>query len=97
MIALVVDGAIFLKASDQTIPDFEREGLRPFSYKTKQGIRVLNSYGRMPERLHDEPDELGLWARRALKAARRTGTRAVATRKSAATKSRKRTTPKRRR
>ena len=35
MIALSVDGVLFLKADGATIPEFEREGLRPFSYQTK--------------------------------------------------------------
>ena len=75
MIALVIDGVIFLKADAQTIPDFEGEGLRPFSYKTKDGERTLNSYWRMPERLYDEPDELADWASRAMETARRAGVR----------------------
>ena len=71
MIALVVDGVIYLKADDSIVPLFEREGLAPFSYKTKDGKRTLKSYWRMPERLYDEPDELAEWARLALAAARR--------------------------
>ena len=82
MIALVVDGVIFLKADVQTIPDFEREGLRPFSYKTRTGTRMLTSYWRMPERLYDEPDELADWARRAMETARRAVTRVRGTGKS---------------
>jgi len=76
MIALVVEGVIFLKADERTIPDFEREGLRPFSYETKAGTRTLTSYWRMPERLYDDPDELAAWARRALESARRSSTSA---------------------
>ena len=71
MIGLVDDGVIYLKADDQTIPAFEREGLEPFSYQTKSGSRSLNSYWRMPERLYDDPDELAQWAAQALQAARR--------------------------
>ena len=71
MIALVVDGVIYLKADDSFVPLFEREGQTPFSYKTRDGKRTLNSYWRMPERLYDEPDELAEWARLALAAARR--------------------------
>jgi DNA transformation protein len=71
MIALVVDGVIYLKADDSLVPLFEREGQAPFSYKTRDGKRTLNSYWRMPERLYDEPDELAEWARLALAAARR--------------------------
>ena len=83
MIALSVDGAIFLKADDRTIPDFEREGMSAFSYRTKDGRRTLASYWRMPERLYDDPDELADWARRAMAAARRADgkTQAKSTRK----------------
>jgi DNA transformation protein len=71
MIALVVDGVIFLKADAEIVPRFEGEGLPPFSYKTKEGRRTLMSYWRMPERLYDDPDELAGWARRSMAAARR--------------------------
>ena len=77
MIALVVDGVIYLKADDSFVPLFEREGQAPFSYKTRDGKRTLNSYWRMPERLYDEPDELAEWARLSLAAARRSGKRGV--------------------
>lgn len=76
MIALVVDGVIFLKADETLVPQFEREGLSPFSYKTKEGRRTLMSYWRMPERLYDDPDELAVWARQSMAAAQRGGTRA---------------------
>jgi DNA transformation protein len=71
MIALVVDGVIFLKADAEIVPRFESEELPAFSYKTKQGRRTLMSYWRMPERLYDDPDELADWARRSMAAARR--------------------------
>ena len=73
MIALVVDGVIYLKADDSLVGLFEREGQTPFSYKTRDGRRTLNSYWRMPERLYDEPDQLAEWARHSLQAARRAG------------------------
>ena len=77
MIALVVDGVIYLKADDSFVPLFEREGQAPFSYRTRGGKRTLNSYWRMPERLYDEPDELAEWARLSLAAARRSGKHGV--------------------
>jgi TfoX/Sxy family transcriptional regulator of competence genes len=39
MIALVSRAVIYLKADAETIPDFEREGLAPFSYGTRNGER----------------------------------------------------------
>ena len=63
MIALVARGEVYLKADTGTIPAFEREGQRPFSYATKNGEHVLTSYWRMPEALYDDPEELARWAR----------------------------------
>ena len=69
MIAIVVDGVIYLKVATQDIAAFEREGCGPFSYATKEGTRSLASYWRMPDRFYDDPDELAQWARRAYAAA----------------------------
>ena len=51
-------------------PDFEREGLAPFSYATKDGEHKLTSYWRMPDRLYDDPEELARWARARARARR---------------------------
>jgi DNA transformation protein len=74
-IAIVADDVIYLKADDQTVPDFEAEGLAPFSYRTGSGKRTVMSFWRMPDRLYDDPDELVGWARAALAAARRAAVR----------------------
>jgi DNA transformation protein len=71
MIGLVSRDVIYLKADAETIPAFEREGLAPFSYATKNGEHKLTSYWRMPERLYDDPEELARWARAAHEAALR--------------------------
>jgi DNA transformation protein len=69
MFALVHDGVIYLKADERNAPDFEREGLGPFTYMRKGERASLSSYRRMPDRLYDDPDELAAWARAALAAA----------------------------
>jgi len=75
MFALVFDGAIFLKVDEASIPDFEREGSRPFVYTRAKSPgkigRASLSYWRLPERLYDDPDELAVWAGRALAIAQR--------------------------
>ena len=71
MFGLVFDGQIFLKADAATAADFEREGCTPFEYGTKTGKRAVMSYWRLPDRLYDDPDDLALWAKRALAAAQR--------------------------
>ena len=75
MIALVSRETIYLKADAETIPDFESEGLAPFSYATKDGERKLTSYWRMPDRLYDDPEELARWARAAQAVAQRAASR----------------------
>ena len=75
MFALVFDGAIYLKVDETSIPDFEREGSRPFTYtRAKSPGRVGRAslaYWRLPERLYDDPDELAVWAASALAIAER--------------------------
>jgi DNA transformation protein and related proteins len=75
MFGLVFDGTVFLKVDETSIPDFEREGSQPFVYtRAKSPGRVGRhslSYWRLPERLYDDPDELVVWAGRALAIAER--------------------------
>jgi DNA transformation protein and related proteins len=71
MLALISREIIHLKVDEHTVAAFEREELGVFEYSTKEGMRSLTSYRRMPERLYDDPDELAAWARLALAAARR--------------------------
>jgi DNA transformation protein and related proteins len=67
--AIIDDGAIYLKTSDETRPAFEAECSRAFSYMTKTGPAELRSYWRLPERLLDDMDELREWARASIAAA----------------------------
>jgi DNA transformation protein len=79
MIGLINKEAIYLKTDETSVPDFEREGSKPFSYiraksgrkSGRKGGRVELPYWRLPERLYDDPDELAVWARRAFEAAER--------------------------
>ena len=75
MIALVSREIIYFKADAETVPAFEREGLAPFSYATRNGEHKLTSYWRMPDRLYDDPEELARWARAAHAAALRAASR----------------------
>lgn len=70
MFALITRDVIYLKADDDSIAAFEAEACTPFSYTTKNGRHTLTSYWRLPERLYDDPEELAVWARRALGVAR---------------------------
>jgi DNA transformation protein and related proteins len=68
MFGLIFDGVIYLRVDDASIPSFEREGSAPFVYPlAKHHVgRPSRHFWRLPERLYDDPDELGVWAARAL-------------------------------
>ena len=68
MFGLLVDGLIYLKTDETSCEDFVREGAGPFTY-ARTGRRVSLSYWRLPDRLYDDPDELAVWAERALQVA----------------------------
>ncbi len=68
--ALSLRAGLYFRADETTIPLFEAEGSRPFSYQTSTKTVVVNSYWQLPARLFDDPEELSDWARAALAAAR---------------------------
>jgi DNA transformation protein len=73
--AVVFDGVIYLRVDPASIADFEREGSKPFVYplaKTPDRVgRPSRNFWRLPERLYDDPDDLAVWAARALAIAER--------------------------
>ncbi len=84
--ALALRGGLFLRADEQTIPQFEAEGSKPFSYQTRAKTVTVNSYWQLPERLYDDPEEMTGWARAALSAAQRAALRKPGARKGAVKK-----------
>jgi DNA transformation protein and related proteins len=81
--ALALRGGLYLRADEQTIPQFEAEGSKPFSYQTRAKTVTVNSYWQLPERLYDDPEEMTGWARAALSAAQRAALRKPGARKGA--------------
>jgi DNA transformation protein and related proteins len=73
--ALALRGGLYLRADDQTIPQFEAEGSKPFQYQTRTKTVTVGSYWQLPERLYDDPEELTGWATAALSAAQRAALR----------------------
>jgi DNA transformation protein len=80
--ALALRGGLYLRADDQTIPQFEAEGSKPFQYQTRAKTVTVNSYWQLPERLYDDPEALTDWARAALSAAQRAALRKPKARRS---------------
>jgi DNA transformation protein len=75
MFGLIAFDTLYFKADDVNRPDFEAEGMAPFSYETKGGRNTIMSYWQVPERLYEDADEMRLWARKAIEAAHRSGTK----------------------
>ena len=69
--AMVMGNTLYLRVDDETRPGFREENSEPFSYTTKRGRVIVDSYYAAPERLMDDPDDLVAWAREAIGAARR--------------------------
>jgi DNA transformation protein len=73
--ALALRSGLYFRADDQTIPQFEAEGSKPFQYQTRSKTVMVNSYWELPARLFDDPEELSGWAKAALGAAQRAAIR----------------------
>ena len=87
MFGLIAAETLFFKVDDRNRSDFEAENCGPFVYEPPSGKPVVMSYYALPDRLYDEPDELIVWARKALDAAlaaRSTRLKAGVTRKRSA-------------
>jgi DNA transformation protein and related proteins len=73
--AMALRAGLYFRADDQTIPQFEAEGSKPFQYQTRAKTVTVGSYWQLPARLFDDPEELTGWARAALAAAQRAAVR----------------------
>jgi DNA transformation protein and related proteins len=73
--ALALRSGLYFRADEETIPQFEAEGSKPFQYQTRAKTVTVNSYWELPARLFDDSEELASWARAALTAAQRAAVR----------------------
>ena len=69
MFILIVEETIYFKTDQNNEADFEAEGLEPFSYDTKNGLRTINGLRLAPERCLEDPTEMAIWAQKAFDAA----------------------------
>ncbi len=68
--AIIDDDRLYFKTNEAGQSAFADEGMAPFTYETKNGPGQLRSYWQIPDHLLDAPDELVVWAKRAIAAAR---------------------------
>ncbi|WP_076860060.1 TfoX/Sxy family protein [Bradyrhizobium mercantei] len=84
--ALALRAGLYFRADEETIPQFEAEGSKPFQYQTSSKTVTVNSYWQLPARLFDDAEELAVWARLALGAAQRAALRKRPRKRAAASK-----------
>jgi DNA transformation protein len=80
--AIASDDTLYFKVSDQTRPDYEREGMKPFA-PFADDARPMRGYYEVPARVLEDSEQLAEWmqraisvaASRALKTPRRTASR----------------------
>ena len=71
MLGMVTENTLYFRVDEENREIFrEAEAFPPLNYE-KKGETIDLAFWRAPERLFDEPDELAVWARAALGAARR--------------------------
>ncbi|MBN9586576.1 MAG: competence protein TfoX [Afipia sp. 62-7] len=73
--AMALRAGLIFRVDELTIPRYDAEGAKPFQYDTRNKTVVVNSYRHLPERLYDDPEELAVWAREAVGAAKRAAAR----------------------
>ena len=71
MLGMVTDNMLYLRVDEHNRETFKEAAAHPPLNYAKGGNTIDLSFWRAPERLFDEPDDLVLWARAALAAARR--------------------------
>ena len=70
MFGLIADDTLYFKVDDGNRPDFEAQGMRPFTYQVKsRNSRSVMAYFQVPPDLLEEPGELVAWAEKAYGAA----------------------------
>ena len=52
--ALALRAGLYFRADEQTIPQYEAEGSKPFQYQTRAKTVTVNSYWQLPARLFDD-------------------------------------------
>lgn len=64
--AMIMGNTLYFRVNADTRPDYERRGCQPFSYSTKKGLVEVRKFYSLPEELLEQPEELLVWARRAI-------------------------------
>lgn len=68
--AFVMGTSIYFAVDDATRPAYQASGSRPFLYETRDGVKVVEAYYRLPRVILNDKAALIEWARRASETSR---------------------------
>ncbi len=70
--AMIMGNTLYFVVNDNTRPEYEEAGSKPFSYQTKKGERFVKRYYQVPPELLEDQDELLIWAKESIGIAKAT-------------------------
>lgn len=75
IVAIELRGELMLKGDEELAPELEAAGCRRWTYTNKRhGKLVAMPYWTVPDGAVDDPEEMGVWARKSYEAGLRSGT-----------------------
>lgn len=69
--AMIMGNSLYFVVDDSTRPKYEKAGMAPFSYLTKNGRVQVRRYFELPEEMLTDAQALKLWAAESIKLAAR--------------------------
>ena len=66
--AIIVDDKLYFKVDQDSIDNFKKLGLRPFTYQSR-GKDIAMSYYEAPPEVFEDQEEMARWAKRAYQSA----------------------------
>ena len=64
--AMIMGNSLYFVVDDTTRSKYKKLQMKPFSYMTKNGIRLVKRYYEVPGDLFDDRDKLLVWARESI-------------------------------
>lgn len=66
--AIIVDDKLYFKVDADSVAEFKRQGLQPFTYQSR-GKEIALSYYEAPAEVFEDPQEMAAWSRKAYQSA----------------------------
>jgi len=64
--AMIMGNSLYFVVDDSTRNKYEKLDMKPFSYMTKSGIRLVKRYFEVPDDLFEDREKLLIWARESI-------------------------------